>query len=123
MVKQIGAISTSLHLFPLLMQYFFKNQAKLTEFWSSLDVAHKYAKPLSEQYLTLLGQSCTAQQEEYELLENLTYPASSKRKARNAVNTKEDKNAPRALASQSCTQLLTNELLGTGIELFKQRGE
>ena len=79
-----------------------------------MDVAEKYAKPLSDQFLTLLGRSCTAEQDEHEGLERLTYPATSARGARDPGQS-----APNPSVSQSATQLITKDLLGTGIELFK----
>ena len=79
-----------------------------------MDIAEKYAKPLSDQFLTLLGKSCTAEQDEYELLEGLTYPPTSGRAARDPGQSPPDPSG-----SQSATQLITKDLLGTGIELFK----
>jgi hypothetical protein len=35
-------------------------------FWKALGITKNYGKPLSDQYLTLLGRNCTAEQEEFE---------------------------------------------------------
>jgi len=56
-------------------------------------------------------------------MEHLTYPPISRKEARKrAEKPRDDRNVKR-LTSQSATQLITRDLLGTGIELFKQRGE
>ena len=60
LVTQLSSLRTSIHLFPILMRYFFKSLAKLQEFWTSQRVHNKFVKPLAAQYLTLLGRSDSA---------------------------------------------------------------
>lgn len=79
--------------------------------------------------MTLLGKSCTAEQDEFEAMDHVTYHAGqydmnslTEAQAPTPKATKGDKQAKHP-ASRSATQLITQELLGAGIELFKQRGE
>jgi hypothetical protein len=112
-------------MFPVLMKYFFKNTQKMNEFWSHLSVASQYVKPLFAQSLTLLSAASTAEQDELESLENLTYPvdlgAQQEQLDKSPVKQKEEKHASKWSVTPS--QVLVRELLGTGIEVFKQRGE
>ena len=106
------------------MKFFFKNQKKMGEFWAHLNVASQYVKPLYAQYLTLLCQSSTAQQDELETLQKLTYPVeqtTQQAAADKSPDKKDEKQAPSA--NMAPTLGLVRELLGTGVEAFKQRGE
>ena len=101
----------------------------MEEFWDALGVTKRFAKPLGDQYLTLLGKSCTVEQDELEALDQVTYhpgqydmTSLADAQAPTPKATKGDKQAKHP-ASRSATQLITQELLGAGIELFKQRGE
>lgn len=66
LTRQMNALQTSLHLHPVIMKYFFSNTAKLFLFWQNFKVEELFAKPLSHQYLALLGKACSADQDEIE---------------------------------------------------------
>lgn len=94
-------------------------------FWNSLSISKNYAKPLCDQYLTVLGRTCTAEQEEFEMKDQITYKPGpydirnlAEIKSSTAVKNKEEKTLKHP-GTFAATSLITRELLGTGIELFK----
>ena len=74
LVTQLNSVNTSLMLLPILMHYFLKSQQKLNDFWSSFQISKKYARPLQDQYLMLLGKSYSVEVDEKERLDKLVYP-------------------------------------------------
>jgi hypothetical protein len=44
LVGEISNFHNSTYLFPILMKFFFKNQIKMKEFWTQLDIQKSYGK-------------------------------------------------------------------------------
>jgi len=61
-------------LFPLLLKYSFKSEAKLTQFWRSYGVQKHFSRPLFDFYLSLLGSQNGGRFDEVERIEKLHYP-------------------------------------------------
>lgn len=79
-------------------------------------MAKKYSKALCDQYLTLLGTVNTARTNEVEMMDKLILPATQPSAA-------PDRGPEKLHISPTATQVLSRDLLGAGIELFKQRSE
>tara|TARA_B110000285_G_C15016579_1_gene559361 strand:+ start:723 stop:917 length:195 start_codon:yes stop_codon:yes gene_type:complete len=45
-------------------------------FWKALGITSNYGRPLNDFYLNLLGRSCSAEQEEFETKDQVTYKGS-----------------------------------------------
>ena len=109
LVNNISNFYNSPQLFPILMKFFFKSQEKMTEFWTQFGLQKTFSKHLYDFYLSQVAFSCTSMQDELELLKQVTIQQQQEEK--------------KTKYSNSASQTFTKELFGTGIELFKQRGE
>jgi hypothetical protein len=90
----------------------------MIEFWNQLGIQKTFAKQLNDYYLVLLALNCTSEQDEIEDHKNLFHPPVSE-----SSPEKKKEGKTKIKYSKSATQTLTKELFGSGIELFKQRGE
>jgi hypothetical protein len=63
----------------------------MTKFWTQIGIQKSYGKQLNDYYLVLLALNSTSEQDENEILNNLTYPPTHEASAEKKKEEKAEK--------------------------------